>query len=151
MTLGIISSNSRCSPFSHRFAQGNALRLPSSAVCPRSASFLLPSLNIDATPVVSMRRRYVIKNQSPEAKQTSGVTRDLRPGDRVMGFTRFGAFSTHVNVPRSFVRKMPEEWSFEQGASFLVQACFLDLTNPPFLHPPSPFPSRLSSTPSLSR
>jgi hypothetical protein len=103
-----------------------------------------------ATPVVSMRRRYVIKNQSSEAKQTSGVTRDLRPGDRVMGFTRFGAFSTHVNVPRSFVRKMPEEWSFEQGASFLVQACFLDLTNPPFPLPPSPFPSRLSSAPSLS-
>ena len=43
-------------------------------------------------------------------------------GTAVFGFTRFGGFSTHITVPETFVRPLPEGWSFEEGAAFLVQA-----------------------------
>lgn len=45
-----------------------------------------------------------------------------RPGDRVMGVTRFGAYASHLNIATPFIRKMPDDWSFQQGASFVVQA-----------------------------
>mmetsp|Transcript_18902 Transcript_18902/g.60395 ORF Transcript_18902/g.60395 Transcript_18902/m.60395 type:complete len:400 (-) Transcript_18902:457-1656(-) len=45
----------------------------------------------------------------------------LRPGDRVMGCMRFGAFATHVNVPAHQVRKLPEGWTVAQGAAFTAQ------------------------------
>jgi len=46
----------------------------------------------------------------------------FRPGDRVMGITRFGAFTTHLNVGTPFIRKIPDYWTFQQGAAFVVQA-----------------------------
>lgn len=46
---------------------------------------------------------------------------DLDVGTRVMGFTRFGAFATHVNVPRGFVRPLPSGWTPTEGAAFVVQ------------------------------
>ena len=42
-------------------------------------------------------------------------------GDRVMCVTRFGAFADHVEVPVAQVQPLPTPWSFEEGASFLVQ------------------------------
>lgn len=58
----------------------------------------------------------------------SGIVKnenDLHPfvkNDRVLGFTRFGAYSDYVKVPPIFLKKLPASWSFEQGASFIVQA-----------------------------
>jgi len=46
----------------------------------------------------------------------------FRVGDRVMGVTRFGSYSTAVNVGTSYIRRIPDEWTFEQGAAFCVQA-----------------------------
>jgi NADPH:quinone reductase-like Zn-dependent oxidoreductase len=34
----------------------------------------------------------------------------FRPGDRVMGVTRFGSYATHLNIGTSFIRKIPEYW-----------------------------------------
>jgi len=39
-----------------------------------------------------------------------------------MGVTRFGAYTSHINIDAAYVNKIPESWSFEEGASFLVQA-----------------------------
>lgn len=47
---------------------------------------------------------------------------DFQLGDRVMGVTRFGAYTSHINIDSAYVNKIPENWSFEEGASFLVQA-----------------------------
>ncbi|MCL5035186.1 MAG: zinc-binding dehydrogenase [Bacteroidetes bacterium] len=47
---------------------------------------------------------------------------DLTVGDRVMGSVRFGAYTTNLNIDRRYVTKMPEGWSYEEGASFIVQA-----------------------------
>ena len=47
---------------------------------------------------------------------------DFQVGDRVMGVTRFGAYTSHINIDAAYVNKIPATWSFEEGASFLVQA-----------------------------
>ncbi len=44
-----------------------------------------------------------------------------RPGDRVMGVTRFGAYATHLHIDSRYLLPIPESWSFEQGAGYLVQ------------------------------
>ncbi len=42
--------------------------------------------------------------------------------DKVIGVIRFGAFTTHLNLDFRYLIKLPENWSFEEGASFIVQA-----------------------------
>ena len=42
-------------------------------------------------------------------------------GDRVMGVTRFGAYTTHLNIDYRYATPLPDDWSFQEGASFLVQ------------------------------
>ena len=46
--------------------------------------------------------------------------RDLQPGEKVMAVTRFGAYTSHLLADRAWVRRLPQEWSFEQGAAFPV-------------------------------
>ncbi len=48
------------------------------------------------------------------------VTR-FSPGDRVMGVTRFGGYTTHLNIDARYVVPIPEGWDFATGASYLVQ------------------------------
>lgn len=42
-------------------------------------------------------------------------------GDRVMGVTRFGAYTTHLNIDQRYIMPLPSDWSFEEGAAFPVQ------------------------------
>lgn len=42
-------------------------------------------------------------------------------GDRVMGATKFGGYVTHINSHHRYVLPLPDSWSFEEGAGFLVQ------------------------------
>jgi alcohol dehydrogenase len=44
-----------------------------------------------------------------------------KPGDRVMGVTRFGAYATHLNIDARYAVPVPTGWSFEEGAAYLVQ------------------------------
>lgn len=53
-------------------------------------------------------------------KVGSGVAH-LRPGDRVMGVTRFGAYTTHLNIDARYAIPLPSGWNWEQGAAYLVQ------------------------------
>ncbi len=41
-------------------------------------------------------------------------------GDKIMGLTRFGAYATHLNIDADYVNKLPVDWNFTEGASFLV-------------------------------
>jgi len=45
-----------------------------------------------------------------------------KPGDKVMGVTRFGAYSNHLNIDQNYVTLLPESWTYEEGAAFIVQA-----------------------------
>ena len=38
-----------------------------------------------------------------------------------MGATRFGGYSTDLNIDSRYVRRLPEGWDFRQGAGFLTQ------------------------------
>ncbi|MBK7409946.1 MAG: zinc-binding dehydrogenase [Saprospirales bacterium] len=53
-------------------------------------------------------------------KVGKGVTR-WKPGDKVMGVTRFGAYTTHLNIDQRYVTPIPPSWDFDQGAAYLVQ------------------------------
>ena len=54
------------------------------------------------------------------AKVGESVT-TVKPGDRVMGVTRFGGYTTHLNIGQEYVIPLPQDWSFEEGAGYLVQ------------------------------
>lgn len=45
----------------------------------------------------------------------------VQPGDRVMGVTRFGAYSTYLNIDARYVMPLPAGWDFATGAAYLVQ------------------------------
>jgi NADPH:quinone reductase-like Zn-dependent oxidoreductase len=53
-------------------------------------------------------------------KVGEGVT-SVKAGDPVMGVTRFGAYTTHLNIDARYVVPLPEGWSFAEGAAYLVQ------------------------------
>lgn len=46
---------------------------------------------------------------------------EWKEGDRVMGATKFGGYVSHINSHHRYVTALPENWSFEEGAGFLVQ------------------------------
>ena len=48
--------------------------------------------------------------------------KNVKEGDRVMGVTRFGGYTTHLNLDARYAIPLQNDWSFEEGASFLVQA-----------------------------
>lgn len=50
----------------------------------------------------------------------SSVT-TFKPGDRVMGATKFGGYTSHINLYHRYLLPLPDEWSYEEGAGFLVQ------------------------------
>ena len=46
---------------------------------------------------------------------------DLRPGERVVALTRFGAYATALNVGQQYLRRTPSGWTSEQAAASAVQ------------------------------
>ena len=50
----------------------------------------------------------------------AGVT-GWKVGDKVMGATKFGGYVSHLNIDHRYVIALPEGWSFEEGAGFIVQ------------------------------
>jgi NADPH:quinone reductase-like Zn-dependent oxidoreductase len=43
-------------------------------------------------------------------------------GQRVMGVVRFGAYTSHVTIDENYVMPLADDWSFEEGAAFLIPA-----------------------------
>lgn len=53
---------------------------------------------------------------------TGSEVSNFSVGDNVMGAIRFGAYTTHLNIDPRYILKLPEGWTFEEGASFIVQS-----------------------------
>ncbi|MFA0964149.1 medium chain dehydrogenase/reductase family protein [Roseivirga sp. BDSF3-8] len=53
---------------------------------------------------------------------TGEGVKHLKPGDKVMGVTRFGGYATHITIDARYVTHLPVNWSPEEGAAFPVQA-----------------------------
>ena len=49
------------------------------------------------------------------------AVQDWKVGDKVMGATKFGGYVSHINSHYRYVLPLPEQWSFAEGAGFLVQ------------------------------
>ena len=45
----------------------------------------------------------------------------VKVGDAIMGVTRFGAYTSHLNIDSQYAIPLPEGWDFATGASYLVQ------------------------------
>jgi len=43
-------------------------------------------------------------------------------GDKIMGAIRFGAYANYLNINKNYIQKLPSDWSFEEGAAFIVQS-----------------------------
>ncbi|TGM56044.1 zinc-binding dehydrogenase [Leptospira biflexa] len=48
--------------------------------------------------------------------------KDFEVGDQVFGVTRFGAYTTHLNISEKTIFTLPKDWTMQDGASFAVQA-----------------------------
>lgn len=46
---------------------------------------------------------------------------EFKLGDCVMGVTRFGAYTTALNIDARYLMPIPSDWTDEQGAAYLVQ------------------------------
>ena len=46
---------------------------------------------------------------------------DFKVGDKVMGVTRFGGYTSRLNIDYRYIIALPANWSFEEGAAFPVQ------------------------------
>ena len=46
---------------------------------------------------------------------------DFSTDDKIIGVIRFGAYTTRLNIDHRYIIKLPDGWSFEEGASFIVQ------------------------------
>ncbi|CAN5917551.1 medium chain dehydrogenase/reductase family protein [soil metagenome] len=46
---------------------------------------------------------------------------DRKVGERVMGATKFGGYVSHLNSHHRYVTPIPADWSYAEGAGFLVQ------------------------------
>lgn len=58
---------------------------------------------------------------SGEVVAVGEAVQEWRVGDRVMGVTKFGGYVSHININHRYVVALPDSWSFEEGAGFLVQ------------------------------
>jgi NADPH:quinone reductase-like Zn-dependent oxidoreductase len=58
---------------------------------------------------------------SGEVIAVGDAVSDHKVGDKVMGATKFGGYVTHINLNHRYLIPLPEDWSFSQGAGFLVQ------------------------------
>ena len=56
-----------------------------------------------------------------EVMAIGAQVKGVKVGDAIMGVTRFGAYTSHLNIDYRYVIPLPGDWSFEEGASYLVQ------------------------------
>lgn len=49
-------------------------------------------------------------------------TSKFKPGDRVMGICRFGAYSSHLNIDERYLVALADTWTYSEGAAYLVQS-----------------------------
>ena len=58
---------------------------------------------------------------SGEVVQVGSEVSDFGVGDRVMGVTRFGAYASDITISTKYVIRIPEDWTCQEGAAYLVQ------------------------------
>ncbi len=47
--------------------------------------------------------------------------KEFENGDKIMGAIKFGAYTTHLNIDKNYILRLPDGYSFEEGAAMVVQ------------------------------
>src|SRR3989440_42020 len=85
--------------------------------------------------VLIIQNKYQFKPPLPfsPGSELAGVVKEigagvsgLKPGDKVMAFTTYGAFAEEVKTEASRLVPLPQGMSFETGAAFLLTYCTSD-------------------------
>jgi len=58
---------------------------------------------------------------SGEVIKVGPKAKTYKVGDKIMGVTRFGGYTTHLNMDEGHILPLPDGWTFEEGAAYLVQ------------------------------
>ncbi|PSR56505.1 zinc-binding dehydrogenase [Adhaeribacter arboris] len=58
---------------------------------------------------------------SGEIAAVGAAVKEWQVGNKVMGVTKFGGYASRINSHSRYVIPLPEAWSYEEGAGFLVQ------------------------------
>jgi len=53
--------------------------------------------------------------------QVGSDVKNVKKGDRVFAVTRFGGYTTHINLGAKYAVPLPDDWSFEEGCAYPVQ------------------------------
>jgi NADPH:quinone reductase-like Zn-dependent oxidoreductase len=56
-----------------------------------------------------------------EVIRAGNLVENFKVGDKVMGVTRFGGYTSHINIDARYIVSLPKGWSFDQGAAYPVQ------------------------------
>jgi alcohol dehydrogenase len=48
--------------------------------------------------------------------------KNFKIGDKIMGITRFGGYTDHLLIDQHYLTHLPEAWTFDEGAAFIIQA-----------------------------
>ena len=54
-------------------------------------------------------------------KSVGAGVENFKPGQRVMGVSRFGGYASLINTKVEYITPLPDSWSYSQGAAYLVQ------------------------------
>jgi NADPH2:quinone reductase len=103
--------------------------LPSPSPGPGEAVVAVKAASVNFPDVLIIQNKYQFKPPLPFApgselagvvKQTGEGVKNVKPGDRVMAFTTYGAFAEEVKVEAGRLLPMPDGMDFETGAAFLL-------------------------------
>jgi len=47
--------------------------------------------------------------------------KNVKVGQAIMGVTKFGGYTSHLNIDSRYVLPLPSNWNFDDGAAYLVQ------------------------------
>lgn len=56
-----------------------------------------------------------------EVVNVGPTVKNYKVGDRIMGVTRFGGYTTQLNMDEGHLMHLPDDWTFEEGAAYPVQ------------------------------
>src|SRR3989440_187425 len=103
--------------------------LPAPRAGPGEAVVSVKAASVNFPDVLTIQNKYQFKPPLPfsPGSELAGVVKEVgagvssvRPGDRVMAFTTYGAFAEEVKTEASRLVPMPQKMDFSTGAAFLL-------------------------------
>ena len=103
--------------------------LPSPAPGPGEVVISVKAASVNFPDVLIIQNKYQFKPPLPFSpgselagvvKEVGAEVRNVRPGDRVMAFTTYGAFAEEVKTEATRLVPLPEAMEFVTGAAFLL-------------------------------